>query len=334
MKHFCIKVVKSSLILLLFSFFNILEARDLQKTETDSIVKFHQDSTACVVSKLTSLVCGMDTLCENVSSIHKDVNSLSDDINSYIRETKGSWDWGTLFTLLSIIVMIVVYLFTRSQTNKQIENQNADTVNKLAAQKTATEAQINAQAQNTQAQIEAQRIYSENQIKAIQTQSTERIKSLETMGEKIREYTEGIQKSVKHFEDKYLASNDNAIIESSLSEMRELHELIINKMNDDYDHFDNESTEEKVNQQVYVECYAKIKKYTEKISRVLNSCQTNTQLLNSEPYLQALKAVIFTPSLLDMGNQKKELKIKGDEYYEAVNSVKSSLFNNPTIKNE
>lgn len=308
MKHPLIILFRSMLVLLWFFPWEMLQARDIQIHSSEEHAVSNYDQLIDIGDDISSLVWDMDTIQKNVSSIHEKMEALSNDVNTYVNESSESCNWnriGAIGSITSIVIMILVYLFTKKQTNKQIL----------------------AQAENTRRQIEENRRLSGKQIKAIQEQSLSRIQSLEKMGGVIKSHTSEIQKTVKHFENKYLANNDGLIVENALSEMIESYERLLKKMDNDYYHFDNDSNNSKPNMDFYEEKSSKIKKSTEIIRGTLTKHKTTIQIPDEKPYLEALNEVVFKPTLLDMDEQMRNFSQKGIEYHNEVRSVMLSLFN-------
>lgn len=292
----------------IFLFIDIVHAQDGHSSLVDSIVMLHHDHVNDINENVGVMVMDVDTIRDDVSSIHDEVKTLTTGVNTYFNDNVGCCNWnmiGAIGSILSIIAMIIVYCFTRKLTNEQII----------------------AQADNTKEHIDVQRRLSSEQIKAMQEQSLSRIKSLGKMGLMIKKHTGDIQKSVKHFEDKYLANNDKTIVRNALYDMKELYDHICDKLNDDYDHFDSEAKNEGVNTEFYKNSCMKIMRLTKEIQEALDKYKDDIQMPDENPYLDALAAVVFKPNLLEMYEQKKELKQKGEAYHNDVELVISSLFN-------
>ncbi|MBO6051519.1 MAG: hypothetical protein J6P65_06020 [Bacteroidales bacterium] len=313
----------------IFLFIDIVHAQDGHTSFVDSIVMLHHDHVNDINENVSVMVMDVDTIRDDVSSIHDEVKTLTNDVNTYFNDNVGCCNWnmvGAIGSILGVIAMIIVYCLTRKKTNEQIKSNKETTDKQLEAQKEATKEQITAQYENTKNQIEEQRRLSSEQIKAMQDQALLRTQSLEQMGKIIEKHTGEIQTSVKHFEDKYLASNDRTEVEDALSEMKALYDQMCNRLNVDYDHFDDESKNEGTNKDFYEESCTSIKKYAEKIHNVLSKYTDVIQVPEDNPYLDALYEVIFKPSFLHMDEQKGEFTQKGEDYHNAVKSIVILLF--------
>ena len=287
----------------IFLFIDIVHAQDGHSSLVDSIVMLHHDHVNDINENVSVMVMDVDTIRDDVSSIHDEVKTLTNDVNTYFNDNVGCCNWnmvGAIGSILGVIAMIIVYCLTRKKTNEQIKSNKETTDKQLEAQKEATKEQITAQYENTKNQIEEQRRLSSEQIKAMQEQSLSRIKSLGKMGLMIKKHTGDIQKSVKHFEDKYLANNDKTIVRNAL------YDHICDKLNDDYDHFDSEAKNEGVNTEFYKNSCMKIMRLTKEIQEALDKYKDDIQMPDENPYLDALAACVFKPNLLEMYEQKKE----------------------------
>lgn len=330
MKHPLIILFRSMLVLLWFFPWEMLQARDIRTHSPEELAELHYDQLIDIGDDVNSLAWDTDSIRENVSSIHNEVRTLTNDVSTYVNDNTGCCNWnmiGAIGSMLSIIVMLVVYCLTRIQTRKQIESHKEDTNKQLEAQKKSTQEQITAQSENTKNHIDEQRRLSSEQISEMQEQALSRAQALEKMGKIIETHTGNIQKTVKHFEDKYLANNDRVNIENALSEMTEYYDRISKKMENDYYHFDNDSNNSKPNMDLYEECYTKIKRNTETIRDTLSKHPDTIKKPDATPYIEALNEVVFKPSFLDMDKQRREFIQKGKEYHNEVRSVILSLFN-------
>lgn len=321
MKYHNTLIFKSLLFILSCLFMNVLLAREQQETKVkaDTIVESDCDQFDTIKCEIGTLVAYCDSICYDVSVLRNDVNNITKDFKVNEKRHSKDWIWslvGIIVAIGSICVMVWVYLRTRDQTNRQILDQQKDTEKQLKAQEMYTTKQINAQAANTKQQIEEQRKISSEQIAVMQKQSSERIASLEKMGNQIGEYTGEIQKSVKHFEDKYLSNVNRTVIENAMSEISEMHDQLCRKLKDDYDHFDIESQSHSAYKEFYNECYSKIKKHIEKLENAFYDNANNIQMPDPNPYLESINLIVNKPSFLYMDAQNENLVRRGEEFQE------------------
>lgn len=300
-------------------FVNVLTASERQeaKVKTDTITVLNCDQFDTIKSEIFSLVAYCDSISEDVSVLRSEVNDISNDYKVNEKRHSKDWIWslvGILVAIVSIGVMVGVYILTRKQTNQQILKQQQDTDKQLTAQELSTTKQINAQAANTKQQIDEQRKISDQQIAVMQQQSLARIASLEKMGNQIGTYTGEIQKSVKHFEDKYLSNVNRTVIENAMSEISEKHDQLCRKLKDDYDHFVIESQSHSTYKEFYNECYSKIKKHIEKLENAFYENSNNIQMPDPNPYLESINLIVNKPSFLDMDAQNENLVRRGEEF--------------------
>lgn len=300
-------------------FVNVLTASERQeaKVKADTIAVLNCDQFDTIKCKIFSLVAYCDSISEDVSVLRSEMNDISKDYKVNEKRHSKDWIWsliGILVAIVSIGVMVRVYILTRKQTNQQILKQQQDTDKQLTAQELATTKQINAQAANTKQQIEEQRKISDKQIEVMQQQSLERIASLEKMGNQIGAYTGEIQKSVKHFEDKYLSNINKTVIENAMLEISEKHDQLCRRLKDDYDHFDIESRSHSAYKEYYNECYSKIKKYIEKLQNAFCENASNIQMPDPNLYLESIYLIVNKPSFLDMDAQNEDLVRRGEEF--------------------
>ena len=307
MKHTLFTVFGKWLLLLPFVFCSLLQIQAVQTPSADSTIMSHHDQLDVDVD-VNVLVCDVDTIKDDLSNIYDEMKTLTNDVKSYVNDDSECCCWnkiGAIGSIVGVCVMIFVYCRSRKQTNDQIVNQS----------------------DNTNKQIEEQRRSSSEQIKAMQDQALLRTRSLEQMGKIIEKHTGEIQASVKHFENRYLDSNDEANALNALSEMKKIYNLMCDTLNNDYEHFDNESKSKETNYGFYKDSSSKIKGYTETLRGILIKHRSSHQIPDEKPYLDALAAVVFKPNLLEMYEQKEEFKQKGAAYHNDVEFVISSLFN-------
>lgn len=151
-----ITLFRSILLLFLLLHFDMLKARNSQVSSADSISILQQEKVVDIRNGVCILAFDIDTLKRDVSSLYNEVKSLTDNVEVYVNENTSRWIWdaiGSFLSVVSIIVMIIVYILTRRQTNKQIEDQKQDTERKLRTQEQLTQKQIDALLENTNKQI-------------------------------------------------------------------------------------------------------------------------------------------------------------------------------------
>lgn len=268
---------------------------------------------------------------QEVTAIHKDVADLRSEVDtlsyntcSYINDKikEPNWDKKSANrSFWSIIAMIVIFLITFWQTQRQIKSQHKDTIEKLAAEREHSQAQIKSQRQNTDRHIKTQQNMTRQQISEMQKQSNARLNSLQEMGNRIEGFTGKIQKSVEHFEKTIIGKDDKKLIDDLISEVKVINEDLYQKLKSDYSYFvPNSNHKDKYFDSVY-----KIKTDLDRIVNILKAYVSADQIPDAGPYIDALQKIAIGLSLSDMDLGFSNL---GKKYLDQLSSVTKTVFCN------
>ena len=253
---------------------------------------------------------------QEMSAHHKDVND----------KTKGpNWDeTSAIGSILSIVVMIVIFLVTFCQTKKQIREQHKDTLNQIAAQGKHSQAQIKSQQRNTDRHIKIQQNLTQQQISEMQHQSEARLASLEDMGNKIREFTGKIQESVEHFERTFIGKDDQKFVDTLISEIKtenqKLYLALSNDFTDLVDVFDADKSK-------YAEGVLKIKSNINKIQNTLDIYSPIKPLPDAQAYLDVIQKIANGPDF-DIMDEQLTFYDLGETYCERISLSATNIFKN------
>lgn len=315
-----ITLLRSILFLFLLLHFDMVKAQNSQVSSADSIVILQQEQVVDIRNDVSILVFDVDTLKRDVSYLYDEVILLTNDVDVYTNR----WNWdaiGSLFSVVSIIVMIIVYILTRRQTNKQIENQKEDTERKLRIQKLLTKKQIDALFKNTNKQIEEQHKLNDKQIDKMQDNSDKRTENLERLGKQIQSSTGEIRDAVVHFESRFITERDKARIVPLYSSVITNYEALYMALKTDYDHFITNTANDKIHQTA-----SKIKDSIRGISQILSSYSNKVNLPESQLYINSINEVVDKPNLQDKRNQTDMFKNEGQKYNEQLGVCIQTLF--------
>ena len=319
-----ITLFRSILFLFLLLHFDMLKARNYQVSSADSISILQQEKVVDIRNGVCILVFDIDTIKRDVSSLYNEVKSLTDNVEVYVNENTSRWIWdaiGSFLSVVSIIVMIIVYILTRRQTNRQIEDQKQDTERKLRTQKQLTLKQIDALLKNTNKQIEEQHKINDEQIIKMQENSDRRTDNLEQLGKQIQSSTGKIRDAVVHFESRFITERDKARIVPLYSSVITNYEALYMALKTDYDHFITNTTNDKIHQTA-----SKIKDSIRGISQILSSYSNRINLPESQSYIDSINEVVDKPNLQDKRNQTDMFKNEGQKYNEQLGACIQTLF--------
>ena len=306
--------------------FDMVKAQNSQVSSADSIVILQQEQVVDIRNDVSILVFDIDTLKRDVSSLYDEVKSLTNDVDVYVNGNTSRWNWdaiGSLLSVVSIIVMIIVYILTRRQTNKQIENQKKDTERKFRIQKLLTKKQIDALFKNTKKQIEEQRKLNNEQIKQMQEDSVKRTNNLKQLGQQIQKSTNAIRESVKNLEQRFLTERDRIRIEVPYSTIISNYDALAEDLENEYAHFTTNPKESIIHQRA-----SRVKDGIRRITQILSNYSSIIKVPDVKTYLDSIDEVVNKPSFRNKRKQIDSFKIEGKKYHDQLNTCIQNLFNN------
>ena len=278
----------------------------------------------------------IDTLDKDISLIRRHVESISNNTEIYINESQKETVWnkkkyekeirytiiGIALSLLNIVAVVLIYIITRSDTNKQIKQQHEDIIMQINSQNSSIEKQIAEQHKDTERQIKQQHELSEKQINKMQKNSDSRDDKLSRIGIQIQNSTSKISKSVEHFEQRYIVERDKEKVENAYSSVVSNHEALYKELERDYDHFIKYSNNSIIHQKA-----SSLKTYIRNISKTLSNYSKDHSIPDPSSYLNTIDDVVDRPNFLNKPEQIEKFKDEGDLFLNQVSNCMKTIFN-------
>ncbi len=284
------------------------------------------DSIANVCSQEVS------TIRNDVADMRAEMDSLANNTCKFISNTTKEPNWDKKSanrTFWSIIAMVVIFLITFCQTQKQIKAQHNDTIEKLAAEREHSQEQIESQRRNTDRHIKTQRNLIRQQISEMQRQSDARLASLEEMGNKIGSFTGEIQESVKHFERTYIGKDDRKFIEKLLSELETENAGLYQMLSEDFVNLEDLF---KADKNKYAQGVLNIKTNINKIQNTLKIYSSTEPIPDAQAYLENLQKIANGP-VFDIMDEQLVFYDLGKTFCDEISHVAIEIFNNYDLIN-
>lgn len=262
---------------------------------------------------IASISINVDTLYGNVSKIRQSVESISHNTEAYVEESQKEFELnqskydeetcltkiGLLLSFLSVVAVIYVYLRTRSDTNKQIEEQHNDTI----------------------MQIEERHKDTKSQIVKMQEISDERTKNLEDLGKEIQNSTNEIKTSVKKLEQRFMIERDKTRIEAPYSSIKSNYDALCKDIENEYSHFTANSKNSIIHQRA-----TKIKENIGKVTQILSSYSESNNIPDAKAYIDSIDTVVEKPNFQNKREQINSFKNEGQKYNNQLTNIIQNIF--------